>query len=238
MRRFYLVSVTAAAATLVLLAAMAPPASAGGSWLYPAEDEYSPGDQAVLQGDFGHGQLGWLEDGPFFAFLRVDPDAVEASAPDAWPYIHASDVPLGEIMFESGGINLIATVSFIVPELPPGSYEVTYCNDPCTNGIGDLIGGAISVGQSTDQTTIEHEADDDAISASTSATTINDSAEPPAPVNAAGDADGDSLPNWLLVGLLATIGLAAAITVLTQRGLLRGDVVGDNDLTVDPLRHR
>ena len=53
---------------LALLIAMSAPASTGGSWLYPTEDRYSPGDQAELNGNFGHGQLGWLEDGPILRF--------------------------------------------------------------------------------------------------------------------------------------------------------------------------
>lgn len=139
---------SAVAALLLSGFILAGPASAGGSWIHPLEDRYEPGDPAVLQGGFGPGQLGWIEDGPFYAFLRVDPAAVEAAAPEGWPYIDPSDLLLGELQIEPGGSwEMMATVEFVVPDVEPGLYDVVYCNDPCTDGIGDLIGGTVSIGQ-------------------------------------------------------------------------------------------
>ena len=54
----------------VSLAGLAAPASAGGSWLEMDRQAYRVGDRAAASGGFSTGQLGWVEDGPFFAFLR------------------------------------------------------------------------------------------------------------------------------------------------------------------------
>ena len=45
------------------------PASAGGSHLSPVRDRYEPAEVATLVGYTSGGQLGSLEDGPFYAYL-------------------------------------------------------------------------------------------------------------------------------------------------------------------------
>ena len=59
----------------------AEPASAGGSWMHGEWDRYEPGETVTMVGYFGRGQLGWLEDGPFFAHVRPVIDA----GPDVMP---------------------------------------------------------------------------------------------------------------------------------------------------------
>lgn len=130
------------------LALAAGPALAGGSWLEAYELRYEPGDTVTMTGEVSVGQLGWLEDGPFFAYLRVDPDAAGEAPTDRWPFVHATDLPLGELALtpQPGG-SLFAAITFTIPaDLEPGVYEVVYCNDPCTDGVGDLIGGFVAVG--------------------------------------------------------------------------------------------
>lgn len=131
------------------LGVAAQPAAAGGSWLDPAKDRYEPGETATLVGYTGGGQLGWVEDGPFFGYLRVDPAA--AVAQEQWPAIVPSDLPLGQLILQETGrggyLSLRAAITFTLPaDLPPGTYEFVYCNDPCTTGLGDLIGGTVWVG--------------------------------------------------------------------------------------------
>jgi hypothetical protein len=133
-------------AMFVLLGAA--PAFAGGSWLEPTHDTYAPGDTATLAGDVGPGQLGWLDDAPFFAWLRTTPPA---NAEDAQPPGESpGDIPLGRLNIhetgKSGYQALRVSISFTVPErLRTGRYEVVYCNSPCTTGLGDLIGGSMQV---------------------------------------------------------------------------------------------
>ncbi len=45
------------------------PAGAGGSHLSPVRDRYEVGDVATLVAYTSGGQLGWVQDGPFYAYL-------------------------------------------------------------------------------------------------------------------------------------------------------------------------
>ncbi|MCA1846395.1 MAG: hypothetical protein LC792_25005, partial [Actinobacteria bacterium] len=135
-----------AALALLLALAGAAPARAGGSWLDPVADRYEPGDVATLVGYVGRGQLGWVDDGPFYAYLRAGD--LGGVAP---PGFTDQGLSVGRLEVDPlGGADatvLRVSLSFRLPSsLPPGSYGVAYCNDPCTNGLGDLIGGRLSVG--------------------------------------------------------------------------------------------
>jgi hypothetical protein len=150
-RRVAVTVVIASLAGVVATVGAGGMASAGGSSLVPDRDSYQPGEQATMVGETGAGQLGTVEDGPFFAYLRVDRDLAAESSPDTWPFVHPSDLPLGELVLATSGragdpgvqVSLIFTIPLT---LEPGTYEVVYCNDPCTTGLGDLIGGTIHVG--------------------------------------------------------------------------------------------
>jgi hypothetical protein len=144
-----MIGVSMALAGLLITAS---PARAGGTWLEPEESSYRPGDQAFLTGTVSAGQLGWVDDGPFFAYLRVEPaTAAEAEArADTFPFIHSTDLFLAEmevVNFTTAGGPGAAQVSltFEVPAIDPGEYAVVYCNQPCTDGFGDLMGGFIEI---------------------------------------------------------------------------------------------
>jgi hypothetical protein len=134
----------ASGVVLLGLLAGAVPARAGGSWLYPVADRYEPGDVATLVGYAGPGQQGWLEDGPFYAYL-------EPAAGDRPPSAQDGGQPLGPLTVEptgrAGWEALRITLSFRLPiDLAAGSYQVMYCNDPCAKGLGDLVGAMVDVG--------------------------------------------------------------------------------------------
>jgi hypothetical protein len=120
----------------------AAPTGAGGSYLSPVRDRYERGEVATLVGYTSGGQLGWVQDGPFFAYLVAGD--VTLWADRRLPTEH---VALGPLSVEARGRTLRVSISFVVPErLAAGLYTVTYCNDPCTTGLGDLIGGSLAVG--------------------------------------------------------------------------------------------
>lgn len=128
----------------------ATPAFAGGSWFETTEKQYEPGDTVTLIGYTSGGQLGWIEDGPFYGYLRVRrPDPATA---DRWPAVYPTDLALGPLQLEKtgpGGQTLRATITFDLPrDLAPAAYQFEYCDDPCTTGLGDLIGGTVYVGVS------------------------------------------------------------------------------------------
>ncbi len=134
----------AALAALLTIHALgaAAPAMAGGSYLYPVRDRYEVGDVVTLVGYTSGGQLGQAHDGPFLAYLVTEENPLWATRK-----LPAGSVPLGPLNAEQWGPALRVSLSFPLPRhLAPAMYTVTYCNDPCTTGLGDLIGGTVAVG--------------------------------------------------------------------------------------------
>jgi hypothetical protein len=127
------------------------PAAAGGSWLETDEQYYPPGSPATARGTFGPGAYeGRVSDGPYFAYLVPGFRWFEkpGSVPDY-------AVPLGPITIQPATGNYccwVASLTFTVPDLPPGRYSIEYCNDPCTvNGIGDLLGGSFWIADNQEE---------------------------------------------------------------------------------------
>jgi hypothetical protein len=115
-------------------------ARAGGSWLDAYRESYRPGETVVMRGGVSRGQLGWVDDGPFYAYLQKVTDQPMPLADDAGIYLGALDIR------EVGDDRLEVSITFVLPEdIPAGQYWVAYCNDPCTEGLGDLVGGGVTV---------------------------------------------------------------------------------------------
>lgn len=135
-------SIVLVAAVVILLP---QPAEAGGSWLETERQYYTVGDHVVARGTFGRGSLeGRVSDGPFYAYLTPgDRDWEALPTEDA---IHLGPMTIAEAT--GSYCCWVARVEFTVPDVTPGRYWIDYCNDPCTiDGIGDLIGGMIFVGE-------------------------------------------------------------------------------------------
>ena len=138
-----------AACTLALAGAV--PAHAGGSNLQFERDHYEPGERAVATGGFGPGccDRGWLEDGPYYAWLVPSDETQQAEATLPNDVIPIGEVHLSQEPYQVNGqtyFRNIATVEFDVPDVPPGRYWVAHCNDPCTKELGDITGGLLQVG--------------------------------------------------------------------------------------------
>ena len=101
------------------------------------------GDQVELTGLVSRGQLGWVDDGPFFVYLHgAEYGLVTAAAGGGTE----TDVPLGPLVLDERSGWLAVSAKVLIPEAaPPGEYQVVVCNDPCTTGLGDLIAGVIQV---------------------------------------------------------------------------------------------
>jgi hypothetical protein len=120
------------------------PALAGGTWLDPSWERVEAGDHVELSGFVANGQLRWIEEGPFFAYLSGDAygQVVARSAGGT-----ETDVPLGELGAIAGSSGVQVSIDFMLPtDIPRGEYRVLVCNKPCTTGLGDLVGGVIYVG--------------------------------------------------------------------------------------------
>lgn len=196
----------AAAVFVVHALGSVAPASAGGSYLAPVRDRYEPGDVATLIGYTAGGQLGWVQDGPFYAYLVAGDITLWAER-----RLPTDHVALGPLSIAERGRGLRVSISFPVPpHLAAGLYTVTYCNDPCTTGLGDLIGGSVAVGVdparevqrewSLDDPEIANLADDAILTGPDLAVTAAD---------VRGHAERDEEPPLGIVLALATVLLAA-----------------------------
>ena len=142
LRRF---SLAVGATALIILTAA--PAWAGGSWLDPTWVRVEAGDHIELSGEVFTGQLGWVGDGPYFAYLSGENHGITID--EGFGGIK-TDVPLGEFTIEASGNSAHVSVEFTLPaDVPPGEYRVSACNDPCDKGFGDLIGSILFVGMDT-----------------------------------------------------------------------------------------
>ncbi len=139
MRRFFVVSVLA-----VTSFAYSAPAYAGGAQLEPSWVRVDAGEDIELRAVVSRGAFGWVEDGPFYAYLSgTEFGEVTETVPGG----AVTNVSLGELTIDGSGNSADVTLLTTVPaETPPGEYQIVVCNDPCTTGFGDLSGGALYVG--------------------------------------------------------------------------------------------
>ena len=115
------------------------------------------GDTIALSADVSPGQLGWVQDGPYFAYLSGSTYGRTISQGSGGL---ETDVLLGELQIETQGDSARASIEFTLPgDVPAGEYLVTVCNRPCGTGFGDLIGSTLFVG-------VDPPVDDGAVGAS------------------------------------------------------------------------
>lgn len=133
-----------AAGIAVLLLTIATAAAAEGSWLEPSTIRVEEGDTITLTGEVSSGQLGWVQQEPYFAYLS---GATYGDTVAEGTGGFETEVPLGRLEIEASASTARVTVEFELPRsVPPGEYWVTVCNRPCTTGLGDLIGSILYVG--------------------------------------------------------------------------------------------
>lgn len=148
--RALLTAILAAAAALLTPGG----AHAGGSAWQFDRAQYQPGDVATGQAApiawHHHDALGRPDQGPYHAWL-LPPDL-----PPSWtPAIPDGAVRVAEVEVRPGRMELApgsllrshqARIRFVVPDLPPGTYGVLHCNDPCTTTLADITWGEIVIG--------------------------------------------------------------------------------------------
>lgn len=140
----------AAVAGLCLTALITVPAgiaTAGGS-VWEFDGEYQPGDIVVSATTvaWSHDRsLGRPEDGPYLIYLAPDPGEgfLTPEIPAEGILVGVVEIVLGPLLAEDGewyGPNQ-AIARFEIPDVAPGTYQVSHCNHLCTNTFGDVIGG-------------------------------------------------------------------------------------------------
>lgn len=110
----------------IFLGGWLTPARAGGNWIEWDREFYAPGETVV-------GRLESLYPPPppeqtFFAYLRADSDRWRDGPP-----VPPDTLFLGEIELIG---EQTARLVFVMPDVPPGRYDVYTCNDPCTRSVG------------------------------------------------------------------------------------------------------
>jgi hypothetical protein len=129
-------------------------ASGGGSTFDFHRRWLAPGERVFGRTQFGEGGQGQgrVSDGPYFAYLVRGDRFIEP------PSIPRDAVRLGTVrMHRLGGGIWEASIRFVVPNVRPGTYTVSLCNDPCRNAyVGDLMGAWISIAASVGQAKIRN----------------------------------------------------------------------------------
>ncbi len=116
---------------------------AGGTRFEPSDVRIEAGEHIELTATVARGALGWVEDGPFFVYLQGDEFGSVVTEGYGGT---ATDVLLGELDVGDRAQRLDVSAGITIPdETPPGEYWISVCNDPCTTGLGDLVGATIYV---------------------------------------------------------------------------------------------
>jgi hypothetical protein len=148
------------ATTLVAVALFPSRAAAGCP--QPVRDRYEPGEVVTIVG-YARGcvaiaaESSVRENRPVYGFLQPDPCGhVEASRCRAvrsgyGPRVDlAGDVPLGRFVIDDSTHDwrgLRMSLTFTLPaDLPRGAYVVAVCQDPCSDGLGEVGRWPIYVG--------------------------------------------------------------------------------------------
>ncbi len=115
----------------------------GGAFFNFDRRYYVPGEVVTTQTSFSNEveKSGRIEDGPYFAYLLSS---------DRWihpPEIPGDAIPIGPITITNpSGSVPTARITFTVPEIDPGPYTLTICNQPCSHAtLGDLVGGSFAI---------------------------------------------------------------------------------------------
>jgi hypothetical protein len=136
------VAMRSRAALLLFVLATIPlsslPASAGGNWIEFRDDEVLssylvPGSPRVAYATaYAKNPQKVKESGPYYAWLSRETYG--------WTLPLRSDRP-GTVRLGRLSINwdrMKASISFTVPEVPPGQYLIAFCNSDCSQTFGDV----------------------------------------------------------------------------------------------------
>jgi hypothetical protein len=136
-------SLAVVAACVAALTTSAFPALAGGTWLEFDADVVSPGTTLRGSATVHPGTQGTVDDGPFDVYLRPELDG------DDPPRVDPAGERVGPVaqlrVGEPAGPFVDVEVEFVVPDVAPGGWYVDVCNADCATGLGDLVGGRITV---------------------------------------------------------------------------------------------
>jgi hypothetical protein len=124
-------------AVVVALAAPSAASAGGAPQLSSRRQFHRPGEVVELREDN-------VTKGPYRAFLRWAAYQPAGVGPVSLP---PPQVEVGQVQVErSSEMYVRATLSFTVPALPDGMYEVLVCSPGCRDPLGDLYPGSFHIG--------------------------------------------------------------------------------------------
>jgi hypothetical protein len=133
----------------------AHPAAAGGSNWSTDRASYAPGDTALLIAAVAwshNGTLGTPEEGPYGVWLAPAPGGFSEDIEPTPGAVYVGDIDLDVVDRPIGPH--IASVEFVVPDLPAGDYAIQHCNVPCTTSLGDITFGQMHIASTPTTTAV------------------------------------------------------------------------------------
>jgi hypothetical protein len=133
---------------------LTPPGAVGGGWwssIDPSRSTVAPGERVVVDAVVTFSSNAAAEEeresNRFYVYLLRDFDytvverAMRHPAPRGWWSLgDAEAIQVGEVSLNVTDTNLSrARAEFTVPELPPATYHVMFCDTACTDPLADVI---------------------------------------------------------------------------------------------------
>lgn len=141
---------------LALLTVIPHRAGAGGSTFSFNRRWFAPGQTAVGTTQFSDGieGQGLVAEGPYFAYLLRGDRFIDP------PHVPKDAFALGRVRMLAVDASVgiwEASIQFVIPDVRPGRYTVSLCNDPCRDAyVGDLMGAWISIAASAEQAKLKN----------------------------------------------------------------------------------
>jgi hypothetical protein len=139
---------------MVSIGIQTAPASAGGATFDFHQRWFAPGEHVAGTSQFADGigkQDDRVADGPYIAYLIRGDRLIEP------PRVPGNAIRLGPVRMQPVDFGFLASIRFVVPNVRPGRYTVSLCNDPCRQGApGDLVGGWIFIAATAEQARIKN----------------------------------------------------------------------------------
>lgn len=204
----------------------------GGAYLQPDREFYRPGDVVHLSAFVTKLDRDWF--GPYTVSLR----SYGGTVPGA-----DEGIPVGRLVVTRiDDTTVRAEVTFVLPKLPDGTWEVSYCSPGCDRFVGDLSGGLLVIGTEPMWTTGNQASATPAAPSTTTAPSTTavaipvdapatsiasrdpaaSTAAPASTAKGAGSAtgsrsDGDARPWWWLAAFAGIVVLVASVIVVGRR---------------------
>ena len=146
--------ITTLALSAMVMATTPLPATAGGWWTSPQLEHQTPalgiGESTTVTAQVmfptADEAVAARTEGDYYAYLvrgfdkTALQEAMTQPQPDSWWTTPHETIQLGQLTFGRNDSNLInASVTFVVPDVEPGEYDLMLCNRGCSKPLADVV---------------------------------------------------------------------------------------------------